>query len=113
MSGWDRWWGDLIGFVAADLEVLAWGSFLVVEYDLVRLGSDGPYAQTSRGASGFYCEAVSDPVGTGAGWPFDRGGLERRDWQPPDPSTDNWWIAGVDTAAQAAELLLRSESPRF
>ena len=34
--------------------------------------------------------------------------MERRGWQPPDRSTDNWWIAGIDTATQAAELLLRS-----
>lgn len=108
MSAWDRWWEELIGFVAADLEVLAWGSFLIVEYDLVRLGIDGPYAQTSRGAAGYYCEAVSDPVGTGAGWPFDQWALERRGWQPPDRSTANWWIAGIDTAVRAAELLLRS-----
>ena len=51
----------------------------------------GPYAQMSRYPQGFYCEAVGESYLPADQWELDPAALHADGWNPPDPTTDNWW----------------------
>lgn len=86
-SSWKRVAEDL-GKVTA---TLPWGSYVIVDYDAARLGSDCPYVQAAPGPSGWYAETASSLYVSDQAWPLDLAWLHSREWNAPDASTGNWW----------------------
>lgn len=107
MGSWSASWGALAALVAGRLAELRWNQFLIADYGSVGASGCGPYAQTSRQPSGFYCEAAGRDV-VGHRWELDASALELQGWFPPDASTGNWWRVTDSSELEAAELLLRS-----
>jgi hypothetical protein len=107
MSEWNAHWDDWTSILAREIDALPWGWFLIVDYAPVRACAIGPYAQMSRYPQGFYCEAVGESYLPAEEWELDPEALHADGWNPPDPTTDNWWYI-ADTVDEAAQVMMRS-----
>ena len=103
-DGVDNDRSELVAWVQAELDSVAPGQFLLLEY----LTDDDlpvePYSQAALDPGGWHCEVVSNRYLPGHRWPLDEGVLARDGWQIPNGRTDNWWQS--DVALEAAAGLL-------
>jgi hypothetical protein len=93
---------ELVAWVAANLDRITPGQFLLLEY---LTGDDlpvEPYAQAALDPDGWCCELVSAHYLPGQLWSVHEMTLIRSGWHVPDASSHNYWQTEVafDDAAQ-------------
>ena len=83
-------WDAFHESVQKDIQQLADGGFLAIDYGQEIEGGASPYAQVARMGSRFWCEISSNTFLPGDSWPLHGDLLRWAGWSPPNTDFPNW-----------------------